>query len=226
MHFSNALLIGLLGFLSASTSPTQGLVSARTLPERSPNAGKGAILYSRGDKIWPNKPRIDMSQITDCHIINHAYEVDNKDQNNPEESWGKVWRAKAPGFGEVMFKLAEEEYLINELEVYMAVEGEFIAPEFLALVTKDEEVVGFLTKLIGGATAPEAGDEDRCVNKLEDFYRKTRLVHGDIKPDQFILTSEKTYLIDFELSRNGTESEMNHEIVELNKAFGEMRKNS
>ncbi|CAJ2507839.1 Uu.00g090250.m01.CDS01 [Anthostomella pinea] len=141
-----------------------------------------------------------------------------------------VYKAEVEGFGKVFYKEAfagngpEDQYelLGNEVESYRMTVGKSVGPEFLAIIVDDKKKpVGFLAKLIKGASEPGRGDLDKCVEKLEAFHEAGLLYGNDLKRDQFVKDKDgDIWLIDYEYAQaSNDKAQMKREVAKLRKVF-------
>ncbi len=106
----------------------------------------------------------------------------------------------------VLMKIAEVPPLgraQNETMVYRSIEGKGIAPRFLAHVTEDGQITGFLLEFIEGGRRPWIKDLVACRTVLKKLHGEG-FVHNDAHPGNFIVKPDGTaLLIDFEYTMPG-----------------------
>ncbi|CAJ2506686.1 Uu.00g078720.m01.CDS01 [Anthostomella pinea] len=221
MHLQNILHIGLLGLLSPSLGPHEGLVAGRALAstKATSEVEKRGLVSSRAVK-WTLKPKVDESKVTNQKVINADY-LDGL----AEEDDARVFKAAVDGFGDVLFKYFDDELETNlntEVEAYKKIEGKEIGPQFEAIVTKKGKPFGFLIELLDRASKPTKHDRKACKDKLQAFH-DVGLLHGDPNIGQFLMMNEKCYILDFEYSKEcHDDDKFKEEMKELDENFDEL----
>lgn len=102
----------------------------------------------------------------------------------------------------------------RETEAYRQIEGKGIGPAFLAHVTENGRVTGFLLEKVEGGRA-EVGDLDRCREVVLRLHA-LGVVHGDLNRHNFIVSPSEVTLIDFADSTiGGSTTAMEEELLQL-----------
>ena len=95
--------------------------------------------------------------------------------------------------------------LKNETEVYRAVEGKGIAPQFFGHLTENGRIVGTLTEHFNDIRHPHEGDLEACQKALSKLH-EIGYLHGDVHSGNFLMHVDgSATLIDFERSKKNTE---------------------
>ncbi|KAI0598084.1 kinase-like domain-containing protein [Biscogniauxia sp. FL1348] len=86
----------------------------------------------------------------------------------------------------------------SETDIYRALEGSGIAPQFMGHVAEQGRVMGFLIEWIEGAAHP---DMEHDMERVKDALKKLHalgIVHKDPHAGNFLVKDDRVYIIDFE----------------------------
>lgn len=90
-------------------------------------------------------------------------------------------------------------YYSNETLVYSWIEGHDIGPKFLGHITEEGRVIGFLLAKVEGRHAG-INDLHHCRAAVSSLHR-LGICHGDLNRHNFLVSSSRAYLVDFEAAR-------------------------
>lgn len=97
------------------------------------------------------------------------------------------------------FPFLNLESIRRETDVYRFIDGRDIAPQFMAHVTENGRIIGFLTAYVEDGTRPVVERNDRaCEDALQKLH-DVGLLHKDVHKGNFLMRLDGTAtLIDFE----------------------------
>lgn len=127
-----------------------------------------------------------------------------------------VTEAWHPELGNVIAKFARFEWEIANYEAetraYRWIDGHNIGPGFLAHLTEEGRVIGFLLEKVEGR---HAGIEELA--RCEEVVRRLHslgIVHGDLNRYNFLVNEDRVTLIDFETSKECQVEEVQAQEIE------------
>lgn len=154
--------------------------------------------------VWPEseKPRIECVELEPWHdcpmdLAEHSeiYPCFHDSFRGGEGMLAKFWQTPA----------CVPRGLETEVMAYRACAGKDITPEFLAHVTENGRVIGFLMEYIDGARRPFWKDEmNLCRNAVRRFHKLTgwhRAYQQNCK-ENFLIRGEKVWLIDLQKAQS------------------------
>ena len=120
----------------------------------------------------------------------------------------------------VIAKLArfpwEIDYYNNETLAYSWIEGHNIGPKFLGHLTEEGRVIGFLLEKVNGHHAG-INDLHHCRTAVSKLHR-LGIFHGDLNRHNFLVSSSRAYLVDFETARKVDDQQsLDQELQDLEK---------
>lgn len=111
-----------------------------------------------------------------------------------------VYEASHPELGDVVAKFAifewEVGYYEAEIEAYSWIEGHGIGPKFLGHLTEEGRVIGFVLQNLHERHA--CIDDIVSCTRIVERLHALGILHGDLNRHNFLVTDNRTALIDFE----------------------------
>ncbi|KAF4510006.1 hypothetical protein G6O67_001934 [Ophiocordyceps sinensis] len=153
----------------------------------------------------------------------HPVRVDHLELQRGERLGAMVYEATCPRFAStVVIKYAcfpwEVQYLDKETAAYELLEGHGIGPPFLAHLTEEGRVIGFVVGLVADFRHASPDDFHLCRDALATLH-DLGFTHGDINKHNFLIHDGRATLIDFEsVSRAGASEQKD----ELDRLMGEL----
>ena len=188
------------------------------LPPGNWNLGHIAISAETASPYFAWTTRKDFSSIKTTW---HPTYVDFLSLKIGDSLMANVYEVTLPQFDSpVIAKLArfpwEIDYYNNETLVYSWIEGHDIGPKFLGHLMEEERVIGFLLERVEGH---HAGINDllHCQTAVAKLHR-LGISHGDLNRHNFLVSSERAYLVDFETAKKvDDQPTLDQELQELEK---------
>lgn len=121
--------------------------------------------------------------------------------------------------GKVVVKLARFPWEIWQLDyetqAYQWIQGHEIAPAFLAHLTKEGRIIGFVMEHIVNARHAEPEDLPLCQETLRRLHR-LGIKHGDVNKHNILVRDSTAILIDLDNTLRGQEADvLNEEFLSL-----------
>lgn len=113
----------------------------------------------------------------------------------------------------------EIQYLENETTAYRWIDGPDIGPRFLAHLTEDGRVIGFLMERIANARHAGPQDLESCRQTLSRLH-SLGVCHGDINRFNFLIQGSKCVLVDFDTAcKCDRDQDRAHELDDLHRSL-------
>lgn len=110
-----------------------------------------------------------------------------------------LWRCEVNGKPAVAKCLLWPEYLeytAQETEMYRIIDGHHLGPEFFGHLKRNGRIIGIIVAEVEGHF-PTVSDIPACLEILDRLHR-LGVRHGDVHPENFIITQDGPVMIDFE----------------------------
>ncbi|KAM3513260.1 hypothetical protein MY11210_003126 [Beauveria gryllotalpidicola] len=174
---------------------------------------------------------VSKEKLAEIQTAWHAKRVEHLQLEHAQKLRSNVNQVTCPGFAArvVVAKFARFEWEIPQLEAETEAYGWLqnhsgIAPEFLAHLTEDGRVIGFLIASVADCRHATPDDWALCRDVLGKLH-KLGIKHGDVNKHNFLIHcdeegQETATLIDFDMAtRNATKEERDAEMEGLRAAL-------
>ena len=149
----------------------------------------------------PHFSKVTKDQLPGISHLWHPRQIDHLDLCMGRLLKINVYEATTPHFDlPIVVKFAvfpyEIPYLRSETSAYQWIENHQIGPRFLAHLTEEGRVIGFVMERIINFRHAEPDDLALCQQALSKLHR-LNIKHGDINKHNFLIHDDRATLIDF-----------------------------
>lgn len=185
---------------------------ASILPDLPAGNWNDGLVTKHPETGEPNFARATRTSFPGVENTWHNTFLDYMDLGESRRLRTGVYEAKCPQFEElVVVKFARFDWEIGYMEGETAacrlIEGCDIGPRFLAHLTEDGRVIGFLMERIANARHAGPQDLNICQQTLTRLHA-LGIKHGDINRFNFLIRDSKAILIDFDTARKCDDSKL------------------
>lgn len=160
------------------------------------------------------------------HVWHHT-KIDHLSLTFGAKLRSNVYEATSPHFESVVVtKFArfpwEIQFLDKETEAYEWISGHEIGPRFLAHLTEEGRVIGFIVEKISDFEHATPNDVSLCQNTLSILH-SIGIKHGDTNKHNFLVHEGKATMIDFDCAERVSDKEvLEAEAIGLEAEFQDM----